>query len=121
MSYKPPDILEQAGNKEALQMWRTVVTQNVRSESPDLSARQMAILLIVSIDPPPHTVRKLAEKLNISKPAICRALDTLSKFNLAKRVVDKNDRRNVFIIPTDNGYKYLGSLSEDIMNVLLEM
>ena len=40
----------------------------------------MAVLLTVYLTPPPHAVRGLAAKQNISMPAITRALDCLGEF-----------------------------------------
>jgi DNA-binding MarR family transcriptional regulator len=62
---------------QALDLWRTVLVDTVRSAGPDLSARQLAIVLTVYLTPPPHTVRGLAALLRISKPAVTRALDRL--------------------------------------------
>ncbi len=111
----------QPGNKEALALWHKVILHNVRKDSFDLSARQMALLMTVYTVMGPHTVRGLSEYLNVSKPAICRALDTLSKYELVERKVDEKDRRNVHIIPTERGFEFLGNFSEDIMQFLLEM
>ncbi len=113
--------IEQAGNKEALALWYKVTLHHVRKDAFDLSARQMALLLTVYTQGDGHTVRGLSEQLNVSKPAICRALDTLTKYNLIERKVDETDRRNVFIVPTDSGYDFLGGFSDDIMAFLLEM
>ena len=63
---------------EALELWRRTIVAGVRHDVPDLSARQMAVLLTVYLKSPPHTVRGLASALNISKPAITRSLDRLS-------------------------------------------
>ncbi|HHN67662.1 MAG TPA: MarR family transcriptional regulator, partial [Thermopetrobacter sp.] len=41
---------------QALSLWRDVNLAMVHDDAPDLSARQMAILLIVYLEPPPHTV-----------------------------------------------------------------
>lgn len=111
----------QAGNKEALALWYKVTLDHVKKDPFDLTARQMALLLTVYTKEAPHTVRGLAEGLNISKPAICRALDTLTKHKLIERKVDEDDRRNVNIVPTKEGYGFLGRFSENIMEVLLEM
>lgn len=108
--------------REALALWYRVTLQGVQSNSYDLSNRQMAILLtLFTEDHTPHTVRSLAFHLSISKPAVCRALDTLSKYDLATRNVDLNDRRNVFISLTDNGRNYLRKFSAQIMNCLSEI
>jgi DNA-binding MarR family transcriptional regulator len=70
---------------------------------PDLSARQLAILLTIYLEPPPHTVRGLAAKLGVTKPVITRALDTMGKLRLVARRRDEADRRNVVIQRTVDG------------------
>ena len=92
---------------QALALWQNVVLETVRREGPDLSSRQLAILLTVYLTPPPHTVRGLAGSLNVSKPAITRALDTLGELDLLKRKRDETDRRNVLVQRTVNGAVYL--------------
>ena len=42
---------------EALDLWRRAIVSSVRLDAPDLTARQMALLLTVYLTPPPHTVR----------------------------------------------------------------
>src|SRR5690606_12347960 len=61
---------------QSLRLWQQVMLAEVRGDFHDLTMRQMAILLTIYLDPPPHTVRSPAEKLNVSKPVITRALDT---------------------------------------------
>jgi len=69
----------------------------------DLSARQLAILLTIYLQPPPHTVRGLAAKLKVTKPVITRALDTMGKLELVSRRRDEADKRNVVIQRTAKG------------------
>lgn len=97
---------------EALTLWHGVVIDQVRREGPDLSARQMAILLTVYVTPPPHTVRGLAQKLGVTKPAITRALDTMGQLGLLKRKRDPNDRRNVLVQRTVAGSVYLSEFAD---------
>tara|TARA_R110002110_G_scaffold33595_5_gene115115 strand:+ start:3036 stop:3386 length:351 start_codon:yes stop_codon:yes gene_type:complete len=92
---------------QALALWQNVVLETVRRDGPDLSSRQLAILLTVYLTPPPHTVRGLAGSLKVSKPAITRALDTLGDLDLLKRKRDETDRRNVLVQRTVNGAVYL--------------
>ncbi len=101
---------------EALSMWHNVVLESVRSESPDLSARQMAILLTVYLAPPPHTVKSLSEKLGVTKPAITRALDTMGQMGLLKRIRDPEDKRNVLVSRTVRGSVYLSEFADLITN-----
>ena len=65
--------------------------------------------------PPPHTIRSLAETLTISKPAICRAIDTLSALDLIRRKKDEQDRRNVFSQRTINGSVFLRDFADLIV------
>lgn len=101
--------------QDALSLWHRVTTNSLRHLPHDLSQRQTAILLTVYMTPPPHTVRSLAEGLNISKPAICRALDVLSHLDLIRRKKDENDRRNVLLQRTVNGTVYLRDFGELIL------
>ena len=70
---------------QALKLWHDVTLDLVKDSQPDLSARQLAILLTVYLEAPPHTVRGLAHKLNVTKPVITRALDTMAKLKLTAR------------------------------------
>ncbi len=100
--------------QQALELWRSTVCAGVRDDSPDLSARQIAILLTVYQTPAPHTVRGLAADLNVSKPAITRALDTLGKLDFVRRRKDDADRRSVLVQRTVKGSVYLSELADHI-------
>lgn len=93
-----------------LTILHSTIRASVRAAAPDLSARQLAILLTIGYDPKMHTVRGLAVRLNISKPAISRSLDRLVALALVGRADDLRDRRSVFIVPTDAGIDYVASL-----------
>ena len=99
-------------NLRALNLWRTALVDSVRQEGPDLSARQMALALTVYLTDPPHTVRGLAATLNISKPAITRALDRLSVLGYIKRKRDAEDRRNVLVQRTVKGSVFLSEFAD---------
>jgi DNA-binding MarR family transcriptional regulator len=100
---------------QALDLWRGAIVESVRRDGPDLSARQMALLLTVYLTPPPHTVRGLAVTLNVSKPAITRALDRLSELGLIKRKIDETDRRSVLVQRTVKGSVYLREFGDMIV------
>jgi DNA-binding MarR family transcriptional regulator len=97
---------------QALTLWREVTLDLVRDGEPDLSARQMAILLTIYLEPPPHTVRGLARRLGVTKPAITRALDTMGKMALVSRRRDDVDRRNVIVQRTVKGALYVERLGD---------
>ena len=52
-------------------------------------------------------MRGLAAELNVSKPAITRALDRLGELDLARRKVDPADRRSVLVQRTLKGAAFL--------------
>ncbi|CCG08910.1 MarR family transcriptional regulator [Pararhodospirillum photometricum] len=101
---------------EALDLWRGSIVESVRRDAPDLSARQMALLLTVYLTSPPHTVRGLASLLNISKPAVTRAVDRLSDYGLVKRKTDETDRRSVLIQRTVRGSVFLREFGDIIVS-----
>ncbi len=106
---------------QALDLWRRATLTSVRRDAPDLSARQMALLLTVYLTPPPHTVRGLAETLKVSKPAITRALDRLSDIELIRRKPDEQDRRSVLIQRTVRGSVFLREFAELIAAAAKEL
>jgi len=97
---------------QALDIWRRAGVASVRRDAPDLSARQMALLLNVYLTPPPHTVRGLAEQLNVTKPVITRAVDRLSELGMIRRKTDPDDRRSVLLQRTVKGSIFLREFAE---------
>lgn len=97
---------------KSLQLWHDVALAQVKDDEPDLSVRQMCILLTIYLEAPPHTVRDLASKLKVSKPVITRALDSMGKLGLVTRRRDDEDKRNVLIQRTVKGALYLERLSD---------
>ncbi len=87
---------------------------NVSRNAPDLSARQMAVLLTAYMSEDDQTVRGLAEQLAVAKPAITRAIDRLVEFGLVRRKTDPRDRRSIFVQRTVKGTVYLAELAEII-------
>jgi DNA-binding MarR family transcriptional regulator len=95
-----------------LHVLMNMMVASVRSDSPDLTNRQLAVFLKVYLEPgTDHTVRGLAAALNVSKPAITRALDRLEEFEFTKREKDAQDRRSVIARRTPPGSAYLRTLS----------
>ena len=99
---------------DALALWRDALSASVRGDGPDLSARQMAILLTVYTQPPPHTVRGLSVSLNISKPAISRALDRLGQLGIVRRRRDGYDRRRIEVQRTVKGAVFLSEFADQV-------
>ena len=101
---------------QALGLWHAVNLGQVKSGEGDLSMRQIAILLQIYLLPPPHTVRGLAASLNVTKPVITRALDTMGEMGLVDRARDETDRRNVIIKRTLAGALYLERFGDLIID-----
>lgn len=100
-------------NAEApLSAWMGTLIGYVQSQRPDLTNRQMALLLVVYLNPGPHTVRGLAARLGVSKPVITRALNTLGALGYLRRQRDERDLRNVFVERTPQGLAFLDAFAE---------
>lgn len=100
---------------QALRLWHQVNLDLVLEGDIDLSYRQLTILLTIYLELPPHTVRGLAQQLNVTKPVITRALDTMGKQGLVSRVRDESDRRNVIIERTVEGALYVEKLGDIVI------
>ena len=82
---------------------RSTIVALVRLDGPDLTARQLGVFLTCYLESEAQTVRGLATELDVSKPAISRALDRLSEFDLTRRKKDPRDRRSVLVRRTATG------------------
>lgn len=99
---------------ESLRFWHRVTVRSMKELQQDLSARQVGILLHIYLHNRQHTIKSISEQLNISKAAVCRAVDSLSALNLLKRKKDEQDRRNVFIQRTIQGSVFLSDFADVI-------
>ena len=87
----------------AVDVLREVVVTLIRRERPVLSAHQFGVFLTCYLHDINHTVRGLADDLNVSKSVITRALDKLTDLGLAVRRPDPNDGRSVLVDRTPAG------------------
>jgi DNA-binding MarR family transcriptional regulator len=108
-------------DKQALGLWLDVTSRSVQADGPDLTARQTALMLTVYLEVGPHTVRSLAHKLGVGKPAIVRAIDTLGDAGLVTRIPDPRDRRSVFVIGTQNGASRLSTYAATIARTIADI
>jgi len=97
---------------QALKLLHDFEFELVHDDAADLSARQLAVLLTVYLEQPPHTVRGLAAKLKVTKPVITRALDSMGRLELLTRRRDMADRRNVIVQRTVKGALYVERLGD---------
>jgi DNA-binding MarR family transcriptional regulator len=96
-----------AASDQMVGVLRDTIVALVRRDGPDLSARQLGVFLTCYLSDKAHTVRGLAADLDVSKPAITRALDRLSEFELVRRKIDPADRRSVLVQRTLKGSSFL--------------
>ena len=101
---------------QGLDLLHDITLAMVRETKPDgladFTHRQLAILLTVYLERPPHTVRGLAQKLGVSKPVVTRALDAMGKQAIIARRRDETDKRNVIIQRTVKGSLYVEMLGD---------
>lgn len=97
---------------QALALWHSVMVAALNRSLPDLTARQFALCLHVYQAPPPHTVRGLAATLNMSKPAVTRALDRLEGLQFLRRKADEADRRSILVQRTVKGSVFLREFAD---------
>ncbi len=99
------------GAEASLSWWYRVLRGALAEKLPDLTTRQLAMLLHVGLTGGPHTVRGLSEVLAFSKPAVTRALDRLAALGWLQRTRDIRDRRSVLVTITDPGRDFLQDLA----------
>ena len=99
-------------DEQRVDVLRQTIIALVHRQGPDLTARQLAVFLICYLDDEAQTVRGLAAKLSVAKPAITRALDRLSEFDLVRRKTDPLDRRSVLAQRTATGMAFLRDLKK---------
>lgn len=108
------NVEQDNGDRARLTDWRRALIRYVRSGQPDLTNRQMAMLLVIGLEGGLHTVRGLAARLQVSKPVVTRALNSLTVLGLVLRRVDERDRRSVFVDLTPGGKAFISDFAEMI-------
>lgn len=107
---------DRISRKESLAFWHRVTLATVRSDAPDLSARQLAMLMTIYLEDGLHTVRSLAKHLDVTKAAISRATDSLCKLGYIERKPDHRDKRSIVLARTSAGIHYLSEFADIIQS-----
>lgn len=105
---------DRLSRKDSLSFWHRVTLATVRSDAPDLSARQLAMLMSIYLDDGLHTVRSLAKHLGVTKAAISRATDSLCKLGYIERKPDYRDKRSIVLARTPAGIHFLSEFADII-------
>ena len=115
---RPAMRASRLSSTDTLALWKDVTVATVAGDMPDLSARQMAVLLCVYLEVGPHTVRSLAAKLNVTKAVISRAIDRLKSYGYVVRADDPRDRRSIVLRRTPEGINFLRQFGDIILDEL---
>ena len=99
--------MPQLSAQDALRLWHEVTLAALYRGGFDLTSRQLALMLEVYLNPAQHTVRGLAQRLEISKPAVTRALDRLEALGFVRRKPEPQDRRSITVQRTVQGSVFL--------------
>ena len=90
---------------------QTALMTAFQNGEPDLSLRQLAILMSIS----KHgqiSIGELSAQLHIPKPAVTRAVDRLEQLDLCKREFSACDRRKVLAVSKRNAHILLETWEE---------
>ena len=117
-SFRQPlrkSVSAKTSRTDSLSFWNRVTLATVRSDAPDLSTRQLAMMMTIYLENDSlHTVRSLADHLGITKAAISRATDTLCKLDYIQRKPDHRDKRSVVLARTSAGTHFLSEFADII-------
>lgn len=80
----------------------------IRRGEPDLTQRQIAILMLVCWTAGPHKVGVLAKTIGIHKPVVSRAIRSLRNLGLVDFYRDDDtDKRLVYVVATPASHQFL--------------
>ncbi len=97
-----------------LSVWMSILVLYIRSEQPDLSNIQTALLLIIYMTPGPHSARALAAQLRAPKSSVSRGLNRLAMLGYVRQERDPTDLRKSVISQTHEGRVFLEALKKSI-------
>lgn len=108
--------LKKFSRTDNLTLWHNVTLQTVQQSGPDLTTRQLALLMSVYLGAGPHTVRSLAAQLCVTKAVISRAVDRLCEYEFIQRTSDPSDGRSILLKRTSAGIHYLQQFADIIQD-----
>jgi DNA-binding MarR family transcriptional regulator len=85
-----------------------------RADQPDLTLRQLAVLLVVYQTAEPRTVSWLAAHLELTGSTVTRILNRLENLKLAHREVNWRDRRSMVVRRSALGMAMMERLGAEI-------
>jgi DNA-binding MarR family transcriptional regulator len=97
-----------------LMLWKDVLLENVQSRQPDLTNRQMAVLLVVYTSKHAQTVGSLVAALALPEPTVSRSVIALEALGYLKRCRHPTDARRTLMTSTALGAAFLAHLESTI-------
>jgi DNA-binding MarR family transcriptional regulator len=101
-------MLDQSIDRTVSMLQHTIIA--LMRHRLDLSVPQLAIFLIYYLDDGPHSLGSLAERLEIERPTISRAIDRLCQLDLVDRKRDTTGCRTLYVKQTIKGSAFLQEL-----------
>ena len=96
-------------NTQPLKEQAAWLTHMAKNDDNQLTIRQLAVLVQLYVLNQQGSVRDFAAALNLSKPAVTRALDRLEEIDLLRRNTSKDDRREIELLKTPKGQAFIES------------
>lgn len=96
--------------------WRGLVDR-IAGASLALTHREIALLLVISLNPEPHITLSLAVRLSVSRSVVLRALGRLSNLGYIDRTIG-SDRRVLLFRATEVGRSFLVNFAESLRPLL---
>jgi DNA-binding MarR family transcriptional regulator len=109
-AHEEPNLANEEAVHDLVVGLRNTSVSLVRRDGPDLTTRQLAVFLICYLDDDPHTIRGVAARLDVPKPAISRAGGALDNAELVERRDDPAGKRSVVLRRTAAGRAFLREL-----------
>ena len=104
------DHVKDANLLDFYHILRRCVDQNYQT----LTIRQLIVLLTCYLFDEDHTVRGLAVRLRVAKPAVSRMLDHLVEEGLIERRADPRDRRSILFERTHSGRAFIERIGQPV-------
>ncbi len=92
---------------------RRVFRHLVSLKDTPISMTQLTCLSIIAKEDK-MTMSVLATKLNMSNQQLTKVVDTLEEYDMVQRIVDQENRRQIFVEVTTKGTETITALKEEI-------
>ncbi len=99
---------------KALELFNKALREVSGGASPDLTPRQSAMLVRICLARSAPSVKELAEASGCTKVVAARSIDILDAHGFILRRPDRQDRRNIVVVPTAEGMGLLAAVADRV-------